>query len=92
MKKPATTIHEGDYGTFEIAAGGYEDLRRFDLYTPKSGKTSDGKPHVMEGRWSTGPGDTSPPKVTYPTGYDSRCSWCFLGHAHTELAHERSKQ
>lgn len=25
-----------------------------------------------------------------PGGYDHRCSWCWLGAPHTELAHEQS--
>lgn len=33
-------------------------------------------------------GETDPrPHLMYPWGYDHRCSWCWLGHAHTEAAH-----
>lgn len=31
--------------------------------------------------------DDSPAHRTYPTGYDSRCSWCYLHANHTEQAH-----
>ena len=31
--------------------------------------------------------DTSGYHQTYPTGYDPRCSWCWLGYPHTENAH-----
>lgn len=31
--------------------------------------------------------DHSPQHHTYPTGYDSRCSWCWLNAAHSEAAH-----
>lgn len=34
-----------------------------------------------------GPDDTTPGHVTYPTGYDSRCGWCYLGAPHTTAAH-----
>lgn len=32
--------------------------------------------------------DTSGPHRTYPTGYDSRCGWCWLGANHSENAHK----
>lgn len=31
--------------------------------------------------------DLSADHVTYPAGYDSDCSWCYLGAAHSEAAH-----
>lgn len=31
--------------------------------------------------------DLSADHVTYPVGYDSDCSWCYLGAAHSEAAH-----
>lgn len=31
--------------------------------------------------------DDSPAHRMYPTGYDHRCSWCWLGAAHSEAAH-----
>lgn len=31
--------------------------------------------------------DTSPQHLMYPSGYDSRCIWCWLGYAHSEAAH-----
>lgn len=34
-----------------------------------------------------GPNDTSPAHRTYPTGYDSRCGWCYLGANHSIAAH-----
>ena len=34
--------------------------------------------------------DTSPIRQTYPTGYDWRCNYCWLGGAHSELAHIES--
>jgi hypothetical protein len=37
-----------------------------------------------------GPDDFSPVHHTYPTGYDSECSWCWLGHTHSEEAHAAS--
>lgn len=35
--------------------------------------------------------DSTPSHRTYPTGYDSKCSWCWLGAHHSEAAHELSK-
>lgn len=37
----------------------------------------------------TGPDDVSPDHVTYPTGYDERCGWCWLGGAHSDAEHDR---
>lgn len=37
--------------------------------------------HVVDDR------DESPHHHTYPTGYDSRCGWCWLGAPHSEAAH-----
>lgn len=37
----------------------------------------------------TGPDDYSPVHHTYPTGYDSRCGWCWLGVTHSEDEHAR---
>jgi hypothetical protein len=37
----------------------------------------------------TGPDDFSPDHVTYPTGYDERCGWCWLGGAHSVDEHAR---
>jgi hypothetical protein len=31
--------------------------------------------------------DKSPAHMTYPTGYDSRCGWCYLGANHSTAAH-----
>lgn len=31
--------------------------------------------------------DTSPVHRTYPTGYDSRCGWCWLNAPHSGDAH-----
>lgn len=31
--------------------------------------------------------DASQAHRTYPTGYDSRCSWCYLHANHSALAH-----
>lgn len=31
--------------------------------------------------------DTSPYHLMYPTGYDARCSYCWLNIAHSEDAH-----
>lgn len=36
-----------------------------------------------------GPSDSSPVHTTYPTGYDPRCSQCWLHIPHTETAHTR---
>ena len=35
----------------------------------------------------TGPDDMSPTHVTYPTGYDDRCGWCWLGGPHSQDEH-----
>ena len=35
----------------------------------------------------TGPTDTSPYHFQYPSGYDSRCGWCYLNAPHSEAAH-----
>lgn len=32
--------------------------------------------------------DVSPAHVGYPSGYDSRCGWCYLGAPHTVAAHD----
>lgn len=37
-----------------------------------------------------GPDDVSAYHHQYPTGYDSRCSWCWLGYSHSEDAHAAS--
>jgi hypothetical protein len=34
-------------------------------------------------------GDTSAQHVTYPSGYDERCGWCWLGANHSQAAHAR---
>ncbi len=34
-----------------------------------------------------GDDDASKIHLTYPTGYDSRCSMCWLGYSHSERAH-----
>lgn len=77
-----STQHSTKYGTFEIAAGGFEGPRRFDLYTSKSGT----KP-AMEGRFCAGPDDLSPPHAMYPSGYNAKCNLCWLNISHTEKAH-----
>lgn len=52
-----------------------------------------------EGEWTSGgypltvhvsgEGDHSPVHSTYPTGYDSRCGWCYLGANHSDDEHAR---
>lgn len=44
-----------------------------------------------EGPWAmhlAGPYDTSPCHSTYPSGYSTACSWCYLGAPHSEQAHQ----
>lgn len=41
----------------------------------------DGPVHAAHGD------DRSPVHTTYPTGYDERCGWCWLGYAHTDDGH-----
>lgn len=48
------------------------------------GETSDGSPVIV---FLAAAGDTSPAHMTYPTGYDSRCGWCWLGANHSDAAH-----
>ena len=36
----------------------------------------------------TDPEDASPVHTTYPTGYDDRCGWCWLGAAHSDREHD----
>jgi hypothetical protein len=31
--------------------------------------------------------DVSPVHTSYPTGYDERCGWCWLGAAHSDQEH-----
>jgi hypothetical protein len=53
-----------------------------------SGPRADGAGDALV--WGTARDDTSPAHITYPTGYDSRCSYCWLGQGHTEAAHTAS--
>lgn len=39
------------------------------------------------GYWLAGPCDTSGYHATYPTGYDPKCGWCWLGAPHSNDAH-----
>lgn len=41
--------------------------------------------------WShvTGQDDETPDHMTYPTGYDERCGWCWLGAPHSVGEHAR---
>jgi hypothetical protein len=32
--------------------------------------------------------DATPQHMTYPSGYDANCGWCWLNAGHTEAAHE----
>ena len=79
----AGKLIQATYGTIEVI--GYERPYRIERYTP-----NDGRPAVIERRFSAGPDDTSGPRSVYPSGYDSRCSCCYLGFSHTEAAHEKS--
>jgi hypothetical protein len=78
------TIHEAEYGTFHIAAGGYEGTRRYEMRAKADGT------RTMEGRFCVGRSDVSPPHRTYPSGYSAECSSCWLGFSHTQAAHARS--
>lgn len=52
----------------------------------EQGRRLDGAPafcHVTDSN------DESPIHHTYPTGYDSRCGWCWLGYTHSEFEHGR---
>lgn len=37
--------------------------------------------------WVTGPGDTSPTHLTYPTGYSAECNFCWLNFTHSQNLH-----
>ena len=63
------------------------EYRRTDLggYVRKGeGRDGMGRP-VWE--YVTGPEDVSDGHTTYPTGYDDRCGWCWLGAPHSEDEH-----
>ena len=32
--------------------------------------------------------DVSPAHLMYPSGYDDRCGWCWLGACHSDLEHD----
>lgn len=34
-----------------------------------------------------GPDDDTPSHLTYPTGYDGACGWCWLNANHSDAAH-----
>lgn len=75
------------YGVAETL--GYERTEggsyiREHRYTPNDG----GRP-VVERVFCAGPDDASPMHSTYPTGYDSKCSCCYLNITHTDALHER---
>ena len=42
---------------------------------------ADGHTHV------TGPDDVSAAHRTYPTGYNAKCGWCWLGAPHSADVH-----
>ena len=67
----ATTYERTDLGTY---------VRR----GPEDGRDGMGRPVWV---YVTHDGDTSSVHATYPTGYDDRCGWCWLGAAHSEDEH-----
>lgn len=77
---PIGKILVGRYGQSEILR--FELPWRVERYTP-----ADGRPAVIEREMCTGPLDDSPHHSTYPTGYDSACSCCWLNIPHTEAKH-----
>lgn len=75
------------HGTIEIL--GYERSRDTGRYVWRLERwtgNADGR-KVNERSMCTGKGDASPRRSTYPTGYDSKCSACYLGATHTEDLH-----
>jgi len=62
----------------------YEGRRRYNAENPEADRCSDG---AIRATHCTGPEDTSPVHSTYPTGYDSRCGWCYLNANHTQDEH-----
>jgi len=75
------------YGTLEVRGFYRMDLGgwgRRETYKGDDGEVSYEMTHALNGE------DMTPPKKTYPTGYDSRCGWCYLNAPHTEAAHDDS--
>lgn len=50
------------------------------------------EPHDCDGpsrTWVTGSNDHTPYHPTYPTGYNPKCGWCWLGYGHSEASHQQ---
>lgn len=83
-------VHELTYGT--LVVGRFEHPWRVDVYRPKNPqKYASGRveSEIVEKTMAAGPGDKSSRHSTYPTGYDSRCSCCYLNITHTEELHAK---
>lgn len=82
------TAYTTDYGT-TIKHGRHERLdlggwMRMDELTP-----SDERQPFIEGLHAAGRRDDSR-GFSITRGYDSTCSWCYLGAGHTTEAHEKA--
>lgn len=83
-------IQTSRFGTLEIGAGGFEGPRRSDLWLGNDGT------RIMERTFVTSGSDVSERfRQAYGDDaghgrYDSRCSCCYLGFAHSVNVHERA--
>lgn len=84
MRKHVT--HTYKYGTATVV--GFDGKWRAEVYRPFAVNPREPwNAEVYERVMSDGEHDDSPRHETYPTGYDSRCSCCWLNISHTEMVH-----
>ena len=73
------TFTQCTYGTYEHGVPYYNDRQWFRV-DQWNGMSSEGRDRLFAAGWH----DDSP---IYRGGYNPKCSCCYLGFAHTELAH-----
>jgi hypothetical protein len=83
---PIGTVLTLNYGTAEIV--GYASPWRIEVYRPTEVHPSEPwNAEVRERIMALDSLDATTRHSTYPTGYDSRCSCCYLNISHTAAKH-----
>jgi hypothetical protein len=76
------------YGEVEIV--GFDGVWRREIYRPFEVHPSEPwNREIHESAMALNHSDTTPHHSKYPTGYNSKCSCCYLNITHTEALHAR---